>query len=128
MSYIREDLDVTLERTYYVSGMEGLNDNWRWRPVPDDKSWEPRWVNTAQDLSQALRINPSLNVLVASGYYDLVTPFFDAEFTLNRHGIQAGQIQYEYYGGGHMMYVNEPSRTRLLEDIRRFIAERTGAD
>jgi len=128
MSYIREDLDVTLERTYYVSGMEGLNDNWRWRPVPDDQSWEPRWVNTAQDLSKALRINPSLDVLVASGYYDLVTPFFDAEFTLNRHGIPADRIRYEYYGGGHMMYVNEPSRTRLLEDVREFIVDRSAAN
>lgn len=125
MSYIRDDLGVTLERTYHVSGMDGLSDNWRWRPVPDGKSWEPRWVNTAQDLSKAMRVNPALDVLVASGYYDLVTPFFDAEFTLNRHAIPAERVQYEYYGGGHMMYVNEPSRTRLLEDVRRFIAERS---
>jgi carboxypeptidase C (cathepsin A) len=60
-------------------------------------------------------------VLVASGYYDLVTPFFDAEYTLNRHDILAEQIDYTYYGGGHMMYVNEPSRTQLLDDTRAFI-------
>jgi carboxypeptidase C (cathepsin A) len=70
-----------------------------------------------------LRNNPHLKVLVAAGYYDLVTPFFDAEYTLNRHDIDANRIVYKYYGGGHMMYVNEPSRTALLDDTRRFIRE-----
>ena len=64
--------------------------------------------------------------MVASGYYDMVTPFFDAEYTLNRHGILANQMQYTYYQGGHMMYVNEPSRLELLADTRRFIETQTG--
>ena len=83
-------------------------------------------VNTAPDLSSALRINPELRVLVASGYYDLVTPFFDAEYTLNRHDIQADRILYKYYEGGHMMYVNESSRTALLNDVRDFIRIQIG--
>ncbi len=83
-------------------------------------------VNTAPDLSSALRINPQLRVLVASCYYDLVTPFFDAEYTLNRHDIQADRILYKYYEGGHMMYVNEPSRTQLLQDTREFIRSQLG--
>ena len=52
-----------------------------------------------------------------------MTPFFDAEYTLNRHDIPAEQLTYKYYGGGHMMYVNEPSRTQLLEDTRTFIQD-----
>ena len=70
-----------------------------------------------------MRINPNLKVLVASGYYDLVTPFFDAEYTLNRHDIRPEQLVYTYYGGGHMMYVNEPSRLELLVDTRAFIEQ-----
>ncbi|MEM8984322.1 MAG: serine carboxypeptidase [Pseudomonadota bacterium] len=125
MSYLRSDLNVTLERTYHVSGMDGLSRQWRWRPVSDDQGWEPTYVNTAPDLSEVLRKNPSLKVLVASGYHDLVTPFFDAEYTINRHGINADQVQYTYYVGGHMMYVHEPSRTELLADIRAFIDAQT---
>lgn len=56
-------------------------------------------------LSRTLRLNPGLKVLVASGYYDVVTPFFDAEYTLNRHGIRSEQLVYKFYDGGHMMYV-----------------------
>ncbi len=119
--YMDDELGVDWTRTYLASGDPELGDQWSWSPVPEGEGWEPWPVNTARDLSEALRDNPHLRVLVASGYYDLVTPFFDAEYTLNRHGIAADRIVYEYYGGGHMMYVNEPSRSQLLDDVRAFI-------
>ena len=121
MSYIRSDLGVDWNRAYLSPADPDLGRNWRWRTVADGRSWEPAYVNTAHDLSTALRINPSLKVFVASGYFDLTTPFFDAEFTLNRHDIRADRVEYAYYQGGHMMYVNEPSRVQLLEDTREFI-------
>ena len=123
MEYLYRDLAVDWERLYLAPADPELADAWRWRPVPDDEAWEPQPVNTARDLSVALRGNPDLRVFVAAGYYDLVTPFFDAEYTLNRHDIDAGRIEYAYYEGGHMMYVNEPSRARLLGDVRRFLTE-----
>lgn len=121
MDYMRSDLKVDWNRLYLAPADEDLSSQWRWRTVPDGEAWEPLPVNTARDLAAALRLNPSLRVLVASGYYDLVTPFFDAEYTLNRHDIDADRIDYTYYGAGHMMYVNEPSRTQLLNDTREFI-------
>ena len=125
MEFMQKDLGVDWNRTYLAPADDELSDNWRYRTVPDGSSYEPMFVNTAHDLAKALRINPSLKVLVASGYYDLVTPFFDAEYTLNRHDIRSEQIFYTYYGGGHMMYVNEPSRARLLDDTRAFILSQT---
>ena len=121
MHYMRTELGISWNRDYLASADAELTSSWRWRTVPDDQAWEPMPVNTAPDLAAALRNNPSLRVLVASGYYDLVTPFFDAEYTLRRHDIPADRIEYRYYGGGHMMYVNEPSRASLLDDTRRFI-------
>lgn len=123
MDYMHSDLGVNWDRTYLAPGDDELGNQWRYRTVPDGQSYEPMFVNTARDLAAALRNNPSLQVLVSSGYYDLVTPFFDAEFTLSRHDILADQVTFKYYGGGHMMYVNEPSRTQLLEDTRAFIQE-----
>jgi carboxypeptidase C (cathepsin A) len=123
MSYLANDLDVTWGRQYLDPSDPELSKNWRWRTVPEGTSWEPSFVNTARDLSAALRINPSLKVLVASGYYDMVTPFFDAEYTLNRHDIESDRLQYEYYEGGHMMYVNDSERLKLLEDTRAFIKQ-----
>ena len=125
MEYIRDDLGVAWDRLYLAPGDEELSRQWRYRTVPDGQSYEPMFVNTARDLASALRINPDLKVLLAAGYYDLVTPFFDAEYTLNRHDIRSDRVVYKYYGGGHMMYVNEPSRTTLLEDTRNFIQQQT---
>ncbi len=125
MDYMRKDLGIDWDRTYLAPADDELSGQWRYRTVPDGKSYEPMFVNTARDLAEALRINPSLKVMVASGYYDLVTPFFDAEYTLNRHDIRKEQVDYKYYGGGHMMYVNDPSRTQLLEDTRAFIRQQT---
>jgi carboxypeptidase C (cathepsin A) len=125
MDYMRSDLGVDWNRPYLAPADDELSANWRYRTVPDGRSWEPMFVNTARDLASAMRVNPSLNVLVASGYYDLVTPFFDAEYTLGRHDIPRERIRYTYYGGGHMMYVNEPSREQLLLDTREFIRQQT---
>jgi carboxypeptidase C (cathepsin A) len=126
MDYMHRDLKVDWDRVYLAPADKDLGEQWRYRTAPDGKYWEPWPVNTAHELSSALRLNPQLKVLVASGHYDLVTPFFDAEFTLSRHDIKAEQIVYKYYGGGHMMYINEPSRTRLLDDTRSFILQQLG--
>ena len=109
------------DREYLYPADPKLKEEWNFNPKGRDAEWEPHWVNTARDLAHAMEINPSLRVLVASGYYDLVTPFFDAEFTLNRHGIEPGRVDYRYYEGGHMMYLNEPERVQILEDVRDFL-------
>ncbi|MFK8020430.1 MAG: S10 family peptidase [Pseudomonadales bacterium] len=127
-SYMHTDLKIDWNRLYKSPSDDELGDKWRWRTVPDDSGWEPWPVNTAGDLVRALRVNPSLQVMVASGYHDLVTPFFDAEYTLNRHGIKQGRVEYHYYTGGHMMYVHEPSRTDLLNDVRAFVTRQLGIE
>jgi carboxypeptidase C (cathepsin A) len=121
MSYMRDELGIDWERLYLSPADPELGKQWNWNPEGRDKNGEPHWVNTAHDLVAAMEANPGLKVLVASGYYDLVTPFFDAEYTLNRYGITPERILYRYYGGGHMMYVNEDARISLLQDVRDFM-------
>ncbi|WP_404400165.1 serine carboxypeptidase [Idiomarina seosinensis] len=126
MHYMRNELGIDWHRSYLNPADPELSGKWRWSPLPEGRSWEPHYVNTTPDLAAVLRSNPSLKVMVGSGYYDLVTPFFDAEYTLNRHGIAREDIVYHYYQGGHMMYVHEPARKALLEDTRQFIKAQTG--
>lgn len=112
-------LGVELDRPYHTSGPD-VGRNWVW-----DRSLssggEPRYVNTAPDLAWALSYNPDLTVLVASGYYDFATPFFDAEYTLHRHGIDMSRVTMTYYEAGHMMYLHDPSREAVAADLRGFI-------
>ncbi len=119
--YLRNDLSVELERPYYVSG-PNVGKNWVYKR-PGGGYFEPEYLNTAPQLSEAMRRNPSLKVLVASGYLDYATPFFDAEFTFWRHGMAMDRVTMTYYPAGHMMYVHQPSLEAVVKDIRAFYAE-----
>lgn len=121
MEYMFRDLNVDWQRTYQSPSDDALGNHWNYRTGPSNRYWEPSYVNTGPNFSQALRRNPSLRVLVANGYYDMVTPFFDAEYTLARHGFKPEQLVFTYYHGGHMMYVHDPSRVQLLQDMRNFV-------
>jgi len=112
-------LEVDLDRPYHTSGPD-VGKGWVWDRTLS-QGGEPHYVNTAPDLASAMSYNPDLRVLVASGYYDYATPFFDAEFTLARHGIDMGRVTMTYYEAGHMMYLHHPSREAVAADIRTFI-------
>lgn len=120
MHYMSSDLNVNMPHPYLTSN-RAIYPKWNWRPVPKDKGWEPDYVNVSRKLSDALRQNKDLDVLVANGYYDLVTPFFDAEYTFARHGILKDRILMKYYEAGHMMYTHEPDLKALATDIRQFL-------
>lgn len=117
--YLERELGVAMDRPYTVSGRVGRD--WKWRPVPEGRPWEPSYVDVTRDLSRALRRNPSLRVMVAAGYFDFATPFFDAETTFARHGIHADRVTFHHYQAGHMMYLHRPSLDALQSDIRSFL-------
>jgi len=119
--YVEGELGVQMDRPYAVSGGRELSKAWKWRPVPEGEDWEPSYVNTSRDLSRALRRNRGLRVLVAAGYYDFATPFFDAEYTFANHGILPDRVTMTYYEAGHMMYLHRPSLDKLMSDLRAFM-------
>lgn len=59
--------------------------------------------------------------MVACGYYDLICPFFDAEYTFARNGILKNRVTLTYYEAGHMMYLHGPDLVKLATDIRKFL-------
>ncbi len=120
-SYMAADLKINMDRDYKFSGGRELGSNWKWRTAPEGKSWEPAYVNVARDLSRAMRRNDGLRVMIASGYYDFATPFFDAEYTFARHGFLPERLTFHYYEAGHMMYLHRPSLDKLMADIRSFM-------
>ena len=120
--YLLSKLAVKMDRPYLTSNRE-IYPKWNWKPVPEGKGWEPAAVNVARKLSETMRRNPAMKVMVASGYYDLICPFFDAEYTFSRHGIEREKIKMTYYEAGHMMYTHEPDFIKLSSDIREFLSD-----
>lgn len=118
--YLRNELKVEMDRPYLTSNGE-IGGKWNWRPVPEGRYWEPERVNVAYKLGETMRRNPQMQVLVANGYYDLICPFFDSEYTYSRNGIQTDKIQMTYYEAGHMMYTHQEDYIKLTRDIRAFL-------
>jgi carboxypeptidase C (cathepsin A) len=124
-AYLATDLGVTLDRPYYVSGPD-VGRGWVWDRRSSQGYGEPSYVDTAPDLAWAQSYNPKLQVMLASGYYDYATPFFDGEYTFGRHGIDLSRVKTTYYEAGHMIYLHGPSFEKLAGDIHAFIASVLG--
>lgn len=79
---------------------------------------------TAGDLAATMTLNPDLKVLSASGYFDAVTPFFQTELTLESMPLDAGLLKTNLitkrYPSGHMIYLDNPSRTAMKGDLATF--------
>jgi carboxypeptidase C (cathepsin A) len=123
-SYTREELKVTMERSYEVlSGDVGGNWDWKHRG-PGSSGFFPGSANVEGDLIQALMTNPHLHVQVENGYYDMATPFFATEYTMDHlflPGNLRSNIQLEYYSAGHMMYLHDEDLAKLKSNIGAFI-------
>ncbi len=120
--YFASQLLVKMDRPYKTSNSQ-IYTIWNWRPVPKGEGWEPAPVNVARKLAETMRRNTDMKVMVASGYYDLICPFFDAEYTFSRNGIQRDRITMTYYEAGHMMYTHEADFIQLSQDIRAFLSK-----
>lgn len=79
--------------------------------------------DTSRSMRDALAKNPSMKVFVASGFYDLATPYFATEYTLNHMnlGPYSDNVKVYEYAAGHMMYIDETQLAKLNEDIKGFI-------
>ncbi|HSW44222.1 MAG TPA: peptidase S10 [Phycisphaerae bacterium] len=82
------------------------------------------FLSVADDLRSAMVKNPHMKILFASGHYDLATPFFATDYTINRLDVGPQgrrNITHTCYPGGHMMYHHQPSLARLKADVTAFI-------
>ena len=77
-AYMSEQLGVDIQERYEVMSMEA-NKQWNFNRGEEKGN---AFTSTSPDLSRALRRNPHLRVLVASGHYDLGTPYSATDWSL----------------------------------------------
>jgi carboxypeptidase C (cathepsin A) len=116
--WVRRGLGYKSDHHYYILG--GGIGPWEW-----GREGQNSFVDTAEALRSAFSKNPSMRVFVASGYYDLATPYFATEYTLAHMGLapeQRARVSTSEYEAGHMMYIHEAELAKLARDVAGFIA------
>jgi len=119
-SYMAKELNVIRDARYHVlSGEVFRNWNWLYGASPRAQGF----VSMSPILSKAMRQNKDFRIFVANGYYDLATPFFATEYSMNHYGYDQERIKMAYYEAGHMMYIHHPSLDKLAQDMRAFLQQ-----
>ncbi|HLA79127.1 MAG TPA: peptidase S10 [Vicinamibacteria bacterium] len=113
--YVRGSLGYKSDLTYHILG--GGIGPWDWGSGNG-------FADTSDALRSAFAKNPYMKLYVASGYYDLATPYFATQYTLAHLGLDAslkGNITTGLYEAGHMMYIHERELARLKQDVAGFL-------
>lgn len=114
--YLRRDLKFETDQGYEI--LTGKVQPW-------DFGAKNRYLNVTPALRAALTKNRDLKVFVASGFYDLATPYFATDYTVSHLGGDPELLQRvttAYYEAGHMMYAHRPSHEKLRKDLVQFYA------
>jgi len=119
MAYFAE-LGIADDTRYEVLNFD-VNKGWNWNRG-DAKG--NGFASTSGDLARALRRNPHLRVLVASGRYDLGTPYSASDWSLAQLDAPAdvlARVTHRYYDAGHMMYTRSTDLQQLKSDLAGWI-------
>ena len=119
-NYVRTKLGYKSDMPYKVFAFQSEAEfsKWEWGSASEG------FPDTASALRRAMTKNPYLKVLVMEGYYDLATPYFAANFTvdhLNLGPTYRANISFATYNAGHMVYVDNDSLAKFKRDLSSFI-------
>ena len=121
LAYFGEQLGLASDERYELLSME-VNKGWNWNR---GEAKGNAFASTSDDLARALRRNTHLRVLVASGRYDLGTPYSASDWSLAQLDAPAdvlARVEHHYYDAGHMMYTREDDLVKLERDVATWLA------
>ncbi|MFT3791753.1 MAG: peptidase S10 [Rudaea sp.] len=121
--YVRKQLKFGQDQTYelFAEGSQA----WKFEhKQPGGDFAVPGFPNVMPDLAAAMKQNPRLHVMLNSGYYDLATPYYTADYEMRHLPIPtnlAGNIETHYYESGHMVYAHLPALEKLHANVAAFV-------
>jgi carboxypeptidase C (cathepsin A) len=124
--YMRKELKYGADQTYKPGAYSDANFTWdlRHQAPGGPPANESSSTNVMPDLAYTMKSNPKMKVMLAGGYYDLATPYFEGKFEMHHLPIPdklQANISYHYYQSGHMVYVNEDVLKQFHADVAAFI-------
>jgi carboxypeptidase C (cathepsin A) len=130
--YMRRELKYGEQMTYKPGAYGDSNFMWDLRhqaPGGPPAQFQEGGTNVMPDLAYTMKSNPRMKVMLAGGYYDLATPYFEGKYEMHHLPIPQklqANIRYKYYESGHMVYVNEAVLKQFHADVAAFIQETQG--
>jgi carboxypeptidase C (cathepsin A) len=122
-SYVRSELNYQSDMPYYVFAQQAGFEKWDWG------SSIQGFPDTASALRQAMVKNPYMKVLVMEGYFDLATPYYAANYTMDHldlGGKYRQNISFATYEAGHMAYLPTDSLKKMKSDQATFMDKAQG--
>jgi carboxypeptidase C (cathepsin A) len=125
--YMRTELKYGADQTYKPGAYFEQTFSWDLRhqaPGGPAVGQGEGGTNVMPDLAYTMKSNPKMKVMLAGGYYDLATPYFEGMYEMHHlpipQALQAN-ISYHYYESGHMVYVNDNVLKQFHDDVAAFI-------
>jgi carboxypeptidase C (cathepsin A) len=115
LAYLAE-LGLPTDGRYDIFSMDA-HKAWDWNRGEEKGN---SFTCTSTDLARALRRNPHLRVLVASGRFDLGTPYSASDWSLAQLDAPAdvlARVSHHHYDAGHMMYTRSADLSQLRADL-----------
>lgn len=122
--YVRRELNYKTDMPYYTTAYSVWGPNMRW----DWGSQENGFPDTATALREAMVKDPYLKIRVLEGYYDLATPYYAANYTMDHLDLASryrNNISYGTFASGHMVYLDSNSLKKMKENVAEFIDQTT---
>jgi carboxypeptidase C (cathepsin A) len=124
MNYFYTELKVNKSLNYKINAYNTEGFKWDFGRKKNGDYAGLYLPNTGEDLASLMSKNPNVKVLVLNGYFDLATPFYATEYTVDHLGLEKkikNNISMRYFEAGHMMYVNPASLILFKKYVADFI-------
>jgi carboxypeptidase C (cathepsin A) len=114
VQYAQDELAFKTNFTYRLLNREARN-KWDFGTSPTRQGY----AGALEDIQDARAANRALEVFIAAGYTDLITPYLAPAYLVNQlTPLQgASPITIENYAGGHMLYLRPDTRRALRKDV-----------
>jgi carboxypeptidase C (cathepsin A) len=115
VNYAQKDLAYETDKNYELLNRDVRN-KWDFGTRPTRQGY----AGVLDDIQKARASNPALQVFIAAGYTDLITPYMAPTYLVSQLPPLEGAapITVEDYAGGHMLYLRPDSRRALKDDVQ----------
>lgn len=114
VDYAQSDLAYQTDAAYTLLNRR-VRGKWDFGTSPTRQGY----AGVLDDIQQARAANRAIEVFIATGYTDLITPYFANTYLVSQLPPLKGAspITIEDYAGGHMLYLRADSRRALKQDV-----------